>query len=116
MSNEYQISVESARIKIGPFTINLEQDKTVSVPPIRPPHRTSAVEQGPLEKQTSELLPGLDFLARSLQKAGFDIPVQRSTVVNLRCNQCHIAEVLPHVEAVREFMLLHAGHPIEMVP
>jgi len=102
MSNEYQISVESARIKIGPFTINLEQDKTVSVPQGKSSH--------------PELDGALGFLADVMQNARMAADTPRALSINLRCKQCQMGAILPHVEAVREFMLLHAGHSVEMVP
>ncbi len=82
---EFQISIESARIKVGPFTLDLSQDVFVPKPAVPPANEFAS---GPEPAPTA--------------------------IARLECLTCHEKRDAYQLSAVLDFMRLHQHHDISV--
>jgi hypothetical protein len=94
VDKDFQISIESAKIRVGPFTLNIEQDKALPQPDA---------------KKSTEILKDSDAAA----PPGPDLIDRRFT---LECKQCSVVEKIHSLAMAKDFLSLHAGHPVNVVP
>jgi len=95
---DFNISIERARIKLGPFTIDLSQD--VFLPKVPDPS-TDAVRP-----------VGRDLSAEDKLKESLMGLRRVSAIAKLECLTCHVTGLAYQLQAVLDFMKLHQHHDI----
>lgn len=89
MSKPWEIWVEHAQLRIGPFRVNLSQNEPVSLPPVTP--------------------PGGD-VSDKMEANSMRVPIY------VTCKTCGSSYSVATMEILQELLAAHRGHELSIVP